>query len=346
MVNSQGRPVRLIGVDFGDSNFYCEHIETVAYPQPDTQATVSALVAWHVDAVRLFVVQDCWLGKNNEPRKESVSSYRMQIESLVRLLNNSHIEVLLTMGQTQLSTAGTSGKRSKGKTDPYAGPDTLSPEFWESVAGIFKDYPGVMFDLMNEPQDITWPCWKSGCNLKGEQYVGMQQLVDAVRSTGARQPLVLEGTGYATDMGDWLQYEPTDPDHQLIASFHTYDTTACHDRDCWQGDLHDLGNRVPLIIGEFGDQTCSPTYPSEVEKWADRNAVSYLIWSWSVNSKGCSGGGSLLSAYPGTPSKYGTGFKDHVVALYQAGHGNVAFSDTTPKRSAKSAKRSKKGSKS
>ena len=37
----------------------------------------------------------------------------------------------------------------------------------------------------------------------------MQQLVDAVRSTGATQPLLLGGEDYASDLSQWLAHDPT-----------------------------------------------------------------------------------------------------------------------------------------
>ena len=33
---------------------------------------------------------------------------------------------------------------------------------------------------------------------------------------------MLGGEEYSNDLTDWLTYEPTDPDHNLVASWHSY----------------------------------------------------------------------------------------------------------------------------
>ena len=62
----------------------------------------------------------------------------------------------------------------------------------------------VGFDAEYIHADIGWDCWLAGCEIpSGGRFserhgaylaAGMQQLVDAVRSTGATQPLMLGGT--------------------------------------------------------------------------------------------------------------------------------------------------------
>src|SRR5947207_674401 len=62
--------------------------------------------------------------------------------------------------------------------------------FWTSVASVFKSDPAVLFDLYNEPHDVSWSCWRNGCTSPGWQTAGMQSLVTAVRSTRATQPII------------------------------------------------------------------------------------------------------------------------------------------------------------
>lgn len=44
----------------------------------------------------------------------------------------------------------------------------------------------------------------------GYQAAGMQDLVDAVRSTGSRNIIMIGGIQYATSLVRWLQYKPND----------------------------------------------------------------------------------------------------------------------------------------
>ena len=52
-------------------------------------------------------------------------------------------------------------------------------------------------------------------------------MVNAVRSTGANNVIMLGGLEYSNDLTDWLTYEPTDPDRNLVASWHSYNFNTC-----------------------------------------------------------------------------------------------------------------------
>jgi hypothetical protein len=122
-----------------------------------------------------------------------------------------------------------------------------SVAFWTSVATTFKTYPAVRFDLFNEPaiqfggntqvgstgvysaSDADGACWKNGCTLPlaapaNWATAGMQQMLNAVRTAGATQPVLVGGLFYAQDMSKWLQNVPTDLQQpsQIVAKFHSY----------------------------------------------------------------------------------------------------------------------------
>ena len=113
-----------------------------------------------------------------------------------------------------------------------------SPAFWSSLATALRSDPGVVFDLYNEPHDISWSCWLNGCwtargwKARGWKAAGMQSLLDAVRSTGATQPVLAAGLNWGGDLSGWLTHEPSDPDHQLAASAHIYSCSACNTVTC------------------------------------------------------------------------------------------------------------------
>jgi len=193
------------------------------------------------------------------------------------------------------------------------------------MAATFKSNHAVLFDLFNEPYVSTWPCWLSGCQASYDvngttityQTAGMQQLVDAVRSTGATTPLMLGGLTYANDVSQWRQYEPKDPDHQLVVSFHTYNFGGCNSPSCWSANVAPLAKVVPVVTGEFGEDGCTDTYDLTFMPWADRRGISYLGWTWDATDKGwdCSSGPALIQDYGGKPTAYGIGLKQHLAQL-------------------------------
>ena len=81
-----------------------------------------------------------------------------------------------------------------------------TPAFWRSAASTFKGDHALIFDLFNEPYEVDWSCWLHGCEIPASstwpayRAAGMQELVDIVRSTGARQPLLLGGLNYASNL--------------------------------------------------------------------------------------------------------------------------------------------------
>jgi hypothetical protein len=145
----------------------------------------------------------------------------------------------------------------------------------------------------------------------------MQQLVDAVRSTGAANPIMLGGLQWASDETGWAAHEPRDPDHQLIVSFHTYNFSGCNTAACWNATLAPLARTTPVVTGEFGENDCADGYALRYMTWADAHGVSYLGWAWDATDSGwsCSGGPSLIVDYAGRPTPYGAGLRDHLASL-------------------------------
>ena len=73
----------------------------------------------------------------------------------------------------------------------------------------------IIFDLYNEPHDVSWDIWLNGGQVEEKafrrnpaktfQAVGMQALPDAVRATGSAKNLVVAGgLDWAYDMSGFL----------------------------------------------------------------------------------------------------------------------------------------------
>jgi hypothetical protein len=202
-----------------------------------------------------------------------------------------------------------------------------APVFWRSVAATFQPNRGVLFDLFNEPYpdlndgadnnatDEAWRCVRDGgvCPRVGFVATGMQELVDAVRATGARNPILVAGPQYAGVLDRWLAYRPNDPLGQLIASIHIYgpppNQTPCSTPECWSAQIEPVARDVPIVIGEMGNMDCSSGVVRPLMDFADAHGVSYLGWAWVTND--CATEPSLISNYDGTPTAYGIAVREH-----------------------------------
>ena len=315
LVNQNGQIIRLLGVDRSGTEYECVNSSKV-FDGPSNAVSVRAMVDWHINAVRIPLNEDCWLGINGVVT--GGETYRVQIERYVRILESFGLYAILDL---HWSAPGSYRAQSQW---PMADLNH-APTFWKSMAQTFKADHAVIFDLFNEPYITGWSCWRNGCQssygLHGSnvfyQTAGMQQLVDAVRSTGATTPLMLGGLAYSSDVAHWRRYEPTDPVHQLIVSFHTYNFGSCNNPACWNSQVAPLAKVIPVVTGEFGENGCTDTYDLTYMPWADQHGVSYLGWAWDSTDDNwsCSRGPALIMNYSGTPTAYGLGLKQHLATL-------------------------------
>lgn len=311
LVDGSGATVRLLGVNRSGTEFQCVRDDGI-FLGPSDQASVNAIASWDVDAVRVPLNEDCWLGINGVDPAYSGSNYQSAVASFVSELNADGIIAILDLHWSAPGTELATGQEEMADADH-------SPAFWTSVASYFKSWPGVVYDLYNEPYGISWSCWLSGCTTSaGWQTAGMQTLVDAVRGAGADQPIMLGGLDAADDLSGWLANEPSDPDHQLIASFHTYSWESCSNVSCWDSTVAPVADSVPVVTGEMGEDDCTSGYIDSYMSWADAHGVSYLAWEWDVRAScdpdngGTGGTLDLISSYAGDPTTYGSGLQGHL----------------------------------
>jgi hypothetical protein len=279
---------------------------------PSDAASIAAIKNWDANAVRVPLNESCWLGINGVPAQYSGAAYREAIVGFVDRLTEAGLYSILDL---QFAAPGAEQAES---IIPMPDADH-APAFWEGVATTFRDNRAVVFDLYNEPHDVGWRCWERGCDvhdrLVGDyRAAGMRELVAAVRSTGARQPLLLGGIGWGRNLNRWLAHLPPDPAHALVASNHTYNFAACL-RDC-RAHLAQIATRHPVITGELGEGDCRHRYIDPYMRWADRHGISYLGWAWDAHGGWtCHSGPTLIKDYDGTPTAFGIGFREHLRAL-------------------------------
>ncbi len=322
LVDAGGAAFRLRGVDRSGTEYMCKYGEI--FDGPSTTQSIVAMAAWHINAVRLPLNEDCWLGINGVKPSVSGAAYQTAIEEYVARLQSFGLIVILDLHWAAPSTYVPENQWPMADADH-------APAFWTSVASAFKGNHGVIFDLFNEPYITSWSCWRSGCEAShavgsttvNYQTAGMQSLLDAVRATGATQPIMLGGLKWAADESQWSSFTPSDPAKQLVVSFHTYDFTACNTESCWNSTIAPLAQQVPVVTGEFGQSGCKRTYVEPFMNWADAHGVSYLGWTWDATAPPsgwtCSGGPALIKNWEGRATAYGAALKKHLTKLFKRG---------------------------
>jgi len=323
LLTAGGATYRLLGVNRASAEFACVQGKGMWDSPTPNQATVDAMRTWNIHAVRIPLNEDCWLGTFGTP---SGTTYQTEVKNYVDLLVSNGITPIVEMHWNHGQYTGNASACSDvNATCQKPMPDAqFAPTFWTQVATMFKGNNAVIFDLFNEPYPdaannfsnptAAWTCLRDGGACTGITYpvAGMQSLVNAVRATGATNVIMTAGLTWTNDLTQWLAYKPTDPQNNIVASWHSYNFNACVNVTCWDSQIGTVATQVPVVAGEIGQNTCAHDYIDQVMAWADAHGVGYLAWTW--NPWGCTQGNVLITDYNGTPTAgFGEGFKAHLL---------------------------------
>ena len=232
LLNSAGQVVRPLGINRSGTEYYCDSTGvTSAFDGPSDAASVSAMLTWNVNTIRLPLNEDCWLGINGFPANgRTAAQYQSDIVNWVNLLNSNGQIVILDLHWNNSGTNQSTGQEPMPDLDH-------APAFWTSVANTFKSNSSVIFDLYQraisrlQQFDYHWLVvlekrqhsrQTSPCADVGFAVAGMQTLVNTVRATGATNVIMLGGLAYSNDISQWLANKPTDSQNNLVASVHIY----------------------------------------------------------------------------------------------------------------------------
>ena len=178
----------------------------------------------NLNAVRLPLNEDCWLGINGVPSDSGGTAYQDAYKKTVGLLTTNGIAVLADLHWTAAGSTKATGQQPLPDRDH-------APNMWSQVAAAFKSNPLVMFELFNEPfpghgnaKSKDWRCWSDGTQCSGLKFqpAGQAELLHAVRATGATNVVLMGGMAWSNDLSKWLEYAPFAVDrlHQTGAVWH------------------------------------------------------------------------------------------------------------------------------
>jgi endoglucanase len=109
--------------------------------------------------------------------------------------------------------------------------------FWKQVATYFKDTPNVIFEICNEPADITPSTWRSTA----------QEIVALIRGVEAEQVVIVGGVEYSKNLS-WVENGPVDGENIAYAA-HIYPVHSASSWDAWFGDV---SAHYPVLVTEWG----------------------------------------------------------------------------------------------
>ncbi|MBN1361557.1 MAG: cellulase family glycosylhydrolase [Sedimentisphaerales bacterium] len=317
LLNSRNEPVRLRGVN-------CASLEWTSDGEGHIVETVRvAIDDWKVNHIRLPLSQDRWFGKAPEQSDEG-KAYRALVDDIVQLCASKGVYIMLELHWSNVGEWGQNiGQHSM--------PDENSLAFWKDLAPIYANHPAVIYDLYNEPHDVSWDIWLNGGevtdrpNRRGQmpktfKAVGMQQLLDAVRAAGARNLIVAGGLDWAYDFSGILEGRRLkDPDgNGVIYANHCYNNKN-QAVETWIANMEKAAQTLPIIISEFGGAYVSPGAETDRRgmrrggfgrrddgDWLMRvlQAIEDHNWSYTAWDLHPAAGPTLISDWNYTPSPY------------------------------------------
>lgn len=347
IVNGSNEVVRLIGVNRSGTEYACLYDQLGDGPY--NQALIDAMKTWGFNAIRVPLNEHCWLGRNGVSPSVSGENYRVFVENFVNLAVSNNMAVILDLhwahyGST-LADSLTPMPNHDHSVDFWV---SVANRFKNNSAVIFDLY-NEPYPRNNEDPDPyydpagaeeAWGCWRDGDNVNYPtnydddfhndnncrytflwdnygnwieyEIAGMQDLLDAVRSTGATNIVIASGIQYASSLSLWLDYKPNDPTGNLVAGWHEYPNGVCDSpSQCWNTTILEVAAEAPIIVGEYGDTNCTTDSLDVLLPFLESAELSYLAWTW--NTWGCENHQLMEDYLDGTPTaNYGQKIYDHI----------------------------------
>jgi|GEM_PF-1440353 len=249
VVKATGDPVRLTGVNIPGLEFGYD-------AKALFQSLLVAVEDWNCNVIRLPVKANYW---------DNSTSYRYTVDSFIQQASDMGVYVILDLHEYQ-----------------YVKPAHVT--FWQDAGARYANNPAVLYGLLNEPHGINWDEWYNGVGSNP----GMQDLVDAVRGTGANNIVLAGGLDYGYQLYgivDGYALTDTASGNGIVYDSHLYP---------WKGYVNtqviQCAEQYPVLLGEFGhpggtefiglnfedDSTWVPKYLD----WVDTHRLHWTGWSF------------------------------------------------------------------
>ena len=225
------------------------------------------------------------------------AGYLDRLKSMVSAAQSSGFVVVLSMQDHGFLACG---------DDSQALPTSSTRRAWKRLAASFLTNPGVIFELFNEPNNAAttagWSQWKSG----GGGYVGHQQLVNDLRTMGAKNVLFADGAQKA----ETLTGAPTlsDPLKQVAYAIHPYYMASINTSpSSWDNRWGFMTAKAPVIASEWNSQsmrvgcrTDDPTLAAKLVPWLKSHNIGLTGWAFDLPN-------TLIKDWTWAPTTY-TGY--------------------------------------
>jgi hypothetical protein len=290
-------------------------LEWSPFGQNLSAADFALMGSWKANTVRIALNQDFWLAAS----PIHSATYPQLVDSAVNWAETAGMDVILDL---HWSDKGVLGSCDPGGNCQQKMADSNSITFWSQVAAHYKNDGRVLFELYNEPHDVSWDVWLSGGGTAdGWSAAGMQQLYDAVRAAGANNLVVAGGLSFAYDLSGVPAHRIKG--YNILYATHPYNSSG-KSPTTWDFSWGFLTATDPVIVTEFGDSSsvvddagamvCASDYSQQLIAYADMHNANWTAWAWFPG--GCTFP-SVIADWNGTPNAPGMVVKTALLGYHE-----------------------------
>ncbi len=201
-------------------------------------------------------------------------AYLETLDGLVSEINAQNAYALLDLQWLDAERRRGSGNR----VPPLPEPGSL--DFWRKLGRRYRERPGVLFDVFNEPHDplpddehpaltldgravrrVTWAEWRPWA----------EALIDALREEHPEAVAFVSGVDWGYD----LRGAPVKREN-VVYSTHVYRARG----DEWEECFGALARTAPVFAGEWGGVAADLGWGTRLAEYFDELEIGWTAWSW------------------------------------------------------------------
>ncbi len=152
--------------------------------------------------------------------------------------------------------------------------------FFAEMAENLCDYNNVIYEICNEPNNVTWDAVKEYANV----------IIPIIRERDPDAVIIVGNPDWSKDLASVME-SPLDFDN-IMYTFHFYSATH---KEEWRETVENASQSgLPIFVTEYGVTAASGGFPRDLEganEWIallERENISHCMWSFSSVAEACS----------------------------------------------------------